>query len=149
MKKVLIVYKSKYGNTKHVAEAIGEGITKADRDNEVTISQVKDVNMITTQDYNVIVIGSPSHKGHPDKAISKLIDELGSVNLNNIKLAAFETCPPKDLGQVIKQMNERMAEKTWDVEIVLPGLSVEEYDRKTDFADDIYEKCREFGAGLV
>ena len=149
MKKVLIVYKSKFGNTKHMAEAIGEGITQADRENEIIISQVEDVDTVTTQDYDVIVIGSPCHKGHPDKAIMKFIGDLGIVNLNNVKLAAFETCPAKELGNVIKQMGERMAEKTEDVLIVSPGLSIEEQDRKTDLLDDTYDKCREFGAGLV
>jgi len=57
--KVLIVYETKYGNTKKAAETIGEVIKEAG--NDITVAQVDAVEMDTIKDYEAIVIGSPTY----------------------------------------------------------------------------------------
>ncbi|MBY9004967.1 MAG: flavodoxin domain-containing protein, partial [Candidatus Lokiarchaeota archaeon] len=50
--KVLIVYETKYGNTKNVAETIAEVIKEAG--NEVTVVKVDAVEMDSIKDYGAI-----------------------------------------------------------------------------------------------
>ena len=50
--KVLIVYDTKYGNTKQVANLIAEGITSSDG-NEVIVNNVKDVNQKCSRNDNL------------------------------------------------------------------------------------------------
>ncbi|MEX2725370.1 MAG: flavodoxin family protein [Candidatus Freyarchaeota archaeon] len=64
MSKVLIVYWSKYGNTKQVAEAIAKGIIEAKKA-EVMVKNVKDAEPEEVPKYDALIIGSPNHGGGP------------------------------------------------------------------------------------
>ncbi|MGQ9596841.1 MAG: flavodoxin family protein [Thermoproteota archaeon] len=73
MVKIFVVYDTKYGNTKLVAETIVEGMR------ETAISGVEEVDLKGVADYDAILIGSPNHWGGPIGGIKKLIDELGKL----------------------------------------------------------------------
>ena len=73
MPKVLIAYYSKTGNTRKMAELIAEGVKKEDV--EVEVADVKDVNSERLQDFDGIIIGSPTYYGSVASEIKELIDE--------------------------------------------------------------------------
>jgi len=79
MSKVIVVYESKYGNTKRVAEAIIEGM-KEIGDVEVSLKELKEVNLNDVPNYDAILIGSPNHIGGPTRGIKGFIDKLGKYN---------------------------------------------------------------------
>ena len=60
--KVLVVYDTKYGNTRLVAEKIVEGMREVERI-ETAISDVEEVDLDRIVDYDAILIGSPNHYG--------------------------------------------------------------------------------------
>ena len=62
MVRVFVVYDTKYGNTKLVAEKIVEGMREVEGI-ETAISDVEDVNLERVTDYDAILIGSPNHWG--------------------------------------------------------------------------------------
>jgi len=78
MTKVIVVYESKYGNTRQVAEAIIEGINEIERI-EAVLKEPKHVEPTEVLDYDVILIGSPNHFGGPTRGIKKFIDKLGKL----------------------------------------------------------------------
>ena len=73
MPKILIIYYSRSGNTKKMAEAIAEGIKKEGLG--AVIKKVKDVAVDELLKYKAIVIGSPTYYGTMAAEIKKLLDD--------------------------------------------------------------------------
>jgi len=73
MSKILVVYYSRTGNTKKMAEIIAEGIAK-----EGVEALLKDVNDLKAKEllkYEGIIVGSPTYYGTMSAEIKKLFDE--------------------------------------------------------------------------
>ena len=83
--KIIVVYASVFGNTKRVAETIGEGMKEIEG-TEVVVKKIKDVEPEEVLDYDVILIGSPNHMGGPTRSVKKLIDALGKLGLEGKSL---------------------------------------------------------------
>ena len=73
MAKVIIMYYSRSGNTKKMAESITEGLKKEDI--EVQLSRVQDVKSDDLLKFDGIIIGSPTYYGSMAAEIKKLLDE--------------------------------------------------------------------------
>lgn len=73
MAKTLIVYFSRSGHTKKMAESIAEGIIKENV--EVDIRNVKDVAAAELPVFDAIVVGSPTYYGSMAADIKRLFDE--------------------------------------------------------------------------
>jgi NAD(P)H dehydrogenase (quinone) len=73
MARVLVIYYSKTGNTKKMAESIVEGVNK--ESTEVVIKAVKDVQVDELLKYEAIIIGSPTYYGTMAAEIKKLLDD--------------------------------------------------------------------------
>jgi len=73
MARVLVIYYSKTGNTKRMAESIAEGVNKESM--EAIIKAVKDVNVDELLKYEAIIIGSPTYYGTMAAEIKKLLDD--------------------------------------------------------------------------
>jgi NAD(P)H dehydrogenase (quinone) len=76
MAKGIVVYYSRSGNTKKMAEIIAEAMNEADLPTEC-----KPVNKVKAEDllgYDAIVVGSPTYYGHMAGPIKELFDEMVS-----------------------------------------------------------------------
>ena len=73
MAKALIVYYSRSGNTRKMAETIAEGMKKEDV--EADVRDVKDVTPADLRAFDAIVVGSPTYYGSMAAEIKKLFDE--------------------------------------------------------------------------
>ena len=73
MPKILIVYYSRTGNTKKMAEAVAEGVKEEKAD--VAVKDVKDVKVDELLEYDGIIIGSPTYYGTLAAEIKKLLDD--------------------------------------------------------------------------
>lgn len=73
MHKALVVYYSRTGNTKKMAETILEGLKKEGLDAD--IKDVKDVKAADLLDCDAIIIGSPTYYGTIAAQIKGLLDE--------------------------------------------------------------------------
>ncbi len=72
MAKVLISYFSATGNTKRMAELVGEGATKGSGD--VTVKPLDQTSADELVDYDAIIFGSPTYYGAPAAEVRKLFD---------------------------------------------------------------------------
>ena len=68
MTKIILVYESKYGNTKLVAEKIVEAIKEVE-EMETTLSELKEVDLNKIPSYDAILIGAPNHFDGPTRGI--------------------------------------------------------------------------------
>jgi len=73
MAKALVIYYSRSGNTKKMAQLVAEGIKKEGM--EVTLKDVKDTNVDELLKYEAIIIGSPTYYGTMASEIKKLLDD--------------------------------------------------------------------------
>ncbi len=73
MAKILVVYYSRGGNTRRMAELVARGAEEAG--GEVTITEVARVSPEELLKYEGIIVGSPTYYGLPAWEIKKLLDE--------------------------------------------------------------------------
>ena len=73
MAKAIVVYYSRSGNTKEMAEIIGAAMNEAGLKTECkAVNKVKAEDLL---DYDAIVVGSPTYYGHMAAPIKELFDE--------------------------------------------------------------------------
>ncbi len=73
MAKVLVIYYSRSGHTKKMADSICEGVKKEGL--EAVLKNVKDVPVRDLLKYEGIIIGSPTYYGSMAAQIKKLLDD--------------------------------------------------------------------------
>jgi NAD(P)H dehydrogenase (quinone) len=74
MSNILILYYSKSGNTAKMAEYIAEGV-KVEKEIDVELKRVEDVNVDDLLNFDGIIIGSPTYYGTMAAEVKSLIDE--------------------------------------------------------------------------
>ena len=146
--KALIVYDTKYGNTKKVAELIAEGINSVEG-NEITINNVKDVDLNKENSYDMILIGSPNHVGSHTKSVKKFINKLSEALLKINSFAVFDTYLSKDFEKTVKKMEKQISERMPDLKKAAPGLSIKVEGIKGPITEIDLPKCKEFGINLI
>jgi len=147
--KTLLVYHSRYGNTKKVAELISEGL-KSGKDVQISIEHVNDVDLTKMDIYDLLLIGSPINLGGPDRAVKKFIKNLSKAPLKGNLYAVFDTyLNEKDHGKAVNKMEKLIIRKIPDVKMVSPGLSIKVSEIEGPIVKDDIKKCREFGEMLI
>ena len=144
MSNIIVVYESKYGNTRLVAENIIAGIKEVSK-TEVILSEVKQVNFDDIISSDAILIGSPNNWGRATGNIRKFIDNLGEINLNGKPAAVFDTYISRDFEKAVKKMEKQITEKVPSLKLVTPGLSIKVKSSKGPILEEELPKCREFG----
>ncbi len=144
MTKVIVVYESKYGNTKLVAETIIEGMKKV-KGIETVLNELKKVDLNEIPDYDAILVGSPNHFGGPTRGVKKFIDKLGKLNLKGKLAAVFETYMGGNFEKAAKKMEKKINEKVPGLKLVAPGLSIKVQGMKGPILEGELPKCKEFG----
>lgn len=142
--KVLVVYDTKYGNTKLVAETIIEGLEGVEGI-ETAIYDIEKLKLDDLPDFDVVLIGSPNHFGRPVRGINRFIDRLGELDTGGKKAAVFDTYLGGDFKKAVLKMESRIKEKVPDLELILPGLSIKVEGTKGPIVDGELPKCRDFG----
>jgi len=143
--KVIVVYESKYGNAKLVAETIAEGMGQVEGV-ETIVSEVKEVDLKKVPDYDAILVGSPTHIDRPTGGIKKFIGKLGKLPLEGKSFAAFATyLLDKSFEQATKRLEKRISEKVPGAKLAAPGLSIRVAGMKGSISEGELSKCKEFG----
>ena len=148
MKKALIVYESKYGNTRLVAEKIAEGMSQVS-EIEIELVELKDVNLDQVDEFDTILIGSPNHVGSPTRGIRKFIDKLSKSKIENKKVAVFDTYMASDFEKAAKKMEKQIGAKVPGLTLLAPGLSIRVDGMKGPVTDGELLKCVEFGLRIA
>jgi flavorubredoxin len=146
--KVIVVYDSKYGNTKLVAETITAGMREV-KGTETVVSGVKEVDLNRIPDYDAILLGSPNHIGGPTRGIKRFIDKLGKLPLEGKMFAVFDTYLGKDFEKAVKKMEKRIRDKVPGAKLAAPGLSIRVQGMKGPISEGELPKCREFGKKIA
>lgn len=82
MMKALVIYDSKYRNTEKIAQVIRDAI-------DGQILSVDEVNPVNLKEFDLVIIGSPTHGGFPTEGIHSLLKD--SRAFEDTRTAAFDT----------------------------------------------------------
>jgi len=139
-KRILIVYYSKTGHTKKMAEAIAKGCRKVENV-EVILKRVEDASNRDLLEADAIILGSPSYFRLPAWPIKKFIDESIEIygklkgKVGGMFSSAGEEKGAKKCIQGLREMLEEHCMK-----IIGEGVyAVESPDEKET------EACEKFG----
>jgi menaquinone-dependent protoporphyrinogen IX oxidase len=72
--KGIVVYDTSYGNTKKIAETIAETLKESRVD--VDLFYVKDVKKLSAEDYDFLVLGSPTKFGTMSFAVRRFLGKV-------------------------------------------------------------------------
>ena len=148
MAKAIVVYESKYGNTKLVAETIVEGM-RGVSGIETVLSEVKEVDLGQLTDFDVILVGSPNHMGSATRSIRKFIDKLGKLNLEGKLAAVFDTYLGGDFEKAVKKMEKQIGQKVPGLKLAASGLSIRVEGMKGPITEGELPKCKDFGVKIT
>jgi flavodoxin len=84
----LVVYDSKFGNTKKIAEVIAKSLKKR---YSVQVKQVSEFEEKDFEDVELFVAGAPTQGFRPSPDMKKFLKEIPNGNLKGKKVAAFDT----------------------------------------------------------
>ncbi len=151
--KALILYDSQFGNTKKIAEAIGQGITGS-----VTKS-VTEVKISDLAELKILIVGSPTQGGRATANLQKFLDGLSDQSLKGIGVAAFDTrfleekqkLPLKLLMKTVGYAGPRLAGilvKKGGKLLVSPEAFIVK-DMEGPLADGEEERAKEWGKLLM
>jgi flavodoxin len=86
--KSLVVYGSRYGNTRRVAEAIAEALGKY---GPVQLAAVENVPTVLPGQLDLVVVGGPTEGHRMTQAVTQLFDRMAEGALEGVAAAAFDT----------------------------------------------------------
>jgi flavodoxin len=86
--KSLVVYDSVFGNTKKVAQAIGNALGSQE---EIELRHVEDVKPGHLAGLRLLIVGSPTRQFRPTSATTRFLKSIPKNALKGVKVAAFDT----------------------------------------------------------
>jgi len=145
--RTIIVYYTRFGNTRQAAEAIREGIKEGGLDAECR--EIKDVKPEDLAQYDVILVGTPTHYGGMAEEIGKFFDASKEVEFKGKRTAAFDTRYEGEETGGLNELEKYM--KKLGMEIILPGLAVllPAGNAWGPLREGEITKCKKFGESIA
>jgi flavodoxin I len=84
--KTLVVYDSLYGNTRTIAEAIGDAVP-----GDVEVLHAGEADPSALQAYDLLIVGAPTHGGRASEPARGFLDQIQARALEGINVAGFDT----------------------------------------------------------
>ena len=147
MASAIVIYESKHGNTKLVAEKIAEGIRQASGV-EAEVRGLKKINPEGLTEFDAIVIGTPNHWGGATRGTRKFIDGLARFSFEGKLAAVFDTYLGSDFEKAVKKMEKQIAEKAPSLSLAALGLSVRVEGMKGPITEGELPGCQDFGVTI-
>ena len=146
MKKALIIYDTKFGNTEKIAKALASGMNEQGINAECI--HVENVQMDTLHEYNLLAIGGPTHGFGMSKPIKEFFKTLEKIDLREKNGFAFDTKnPPRYWGSAAKGIEKRLAKL--GINIVRPRSSAFVKGLKGPLHENAEETFRKIGVEIA
>lgn len=84
--KALVIYDSAYGNTERIAIAVGQALGEDTR-----VERVDDANWDDLNDYDLVVVGSPTQAGRPTPEVKAFLKNIPAGSLKGVEVTGFDT----------------------------------------------------------
>ncbi len=151
MTTAIIIYDTKYGNTRRVADAIKEGIEDS-KDIECVLTSIEGTHTSTLLRYDVILFGCPNHNQAPSLTMTRHIERIAKVGLSGKSGAVFDTYMGHNKGVAVKKLEALIREILPGLRLLVDGFSARVMTRTGPVTEEDLLNAREFGkriAGLI
>jgi len=150
MVKVLIVYDSKYGNTRRAGESILEGIRESEGF-ETSIGYVNELDIGKSVNFDAIVLGAPNHMGRPSRTMKKFVEKLTTLNLTAKNVAVFGTYSGRvrTADRAMKKLEKMVQTKLPNLNLISPSQSVRVNGVSGPLVEGELPKCVDFGRRIA
>ncbi len=146
MSRVVIIYDSKFGNTEKVARVLAEGM-KEQRVN-VDCLRIDKVDTGKLGDYDLLVIGGPTHAFGLSGPMKDLLRKLENVNVSGKRGFAFDTKFKSRLaGSAGKRIEKKL--KKLGMNIVKSHISAIVKGAEGPLEDGTEERFKQIGAYMA
>jgi flavodoxin len=146
MKRAVVLYDTKYGNTKRVAEAIHQGLEGSGIVS--TLAKIEDIHTLELANFDLVVFGCPNHNQAPSLTMLKYIDRVAAADLANKLCAAFDTYTGFNNGIALKKLEAHIRGRLPRVKILMDGLSVKVGSRAGPVVEEELPRSMAFGTEL-
>jgi flavodoxin len=148
--KVIIIYDSKYGNTKIAAENILEGIKQVEGF-EVTIGPTKEVDIQKLFSYDTLILGAPNHMASPSRTMKKFVEKLAKLDLKTKFVVVFGTYSGRERNpdRAVKKLEKIMEKSLPTSKLLLPSLSIKVKGVTGPLTEGEANRCLAFGKSIA
>ena len=152
--KGMVVYDTSYGNTKRIAETIAETLKECGI--EVDLFHVKDVKKLSAEDYDFLVLGSPTRFGTMSFAIRGFLGKVKSEEWMNRPFIVFDTENPENIERAQAEKKEwsaaeKISEKLRDKKMnqLLPVLKAVVFGQKGPLKEGEIGRAKDYARELA
>ncbi len=152
MERALVAYDSDFGNTRQAAEEIARGISMSGLVATTIVADVERLTPARVEEFDILVIGSPNHRGNASIRVRRFIRRLGGKGFQGKRLAVFDTCCARQTGRASRQIRAAVNREDPRASFQYSGLSLVMESRNGPFGPGELDRCWQFGqriAGLV
>ena len=148
MKKAMIVYYSKFGNTERIAKALGEGMKKGGL--SFDIASTENVDPAKLIEYDILALGAPTHAFGIAMPMKDFLKKLESEPMQGKKGFAFDTGFGKMLaGSAAKGIEKKLMEL--QVTIIRPRATakIKTVEGKTVLTENAEKEFEQIGEEIA
>jgi flavodoxin len=145
MKRVLIVFDSKFGNTEQLAREIGAGVEAAGTA-ECSVINIKAVGDQDISSFDGVLFGAPIHAFRATSGIKDAVKKAAKKGLDGKLVAAFDTYQAAGhKGKAAGQIRDMLGKKARGARLFFQDLTslVDGYEGPLNVAEPA--RAREFG----
>ena len=144
MKKVLVVFDTKYGNTEKLGREIASGIEESGLA-ECKVINIRDVETEDISVYDGVLFGGPIHAFRATSGIKNAVKKVAKQGLEGKLVAAFDTCMGSRQYRGTKGIEKIVRKKSPGARVMTPGLSALVDGFKGPLNSSEPARAREFG----
>ena len=147
--KGIVIFDTSYGNTRLIAQSISETLEESGI--EVDAFYVKDVKKLSANDYDFLVIGSPTRFGTMSFTVKGFLGKVRSKEWINKPFATFDTENPENIERKEGSAAEKIAEKLREKQMnqLLPALKSVVFGMKGPLQEGEIERAKEYAKELA
>ena len=145
MKKVLVVFDTKFGNTEQVGREIAAGIEETGMA-ECKVVGIKEVGADDISNYDGVLFGGPVHAFRATRGIKGAIKKAAKMGIDGRLVSSFDTYEaPGHKGNAVRGIEGEVSKRVPRAEIFTPGFTarVDGYEGPLNAAEPA--RAREFG----
>lgn len=147
--KGIVIYDTSYGNTRTIGDTIAETLKESGI--EVDTCYVKNVKKLNANDYDLMVLGSPTRFGTMSFTVKGFLGKVKSKHWINKYFAAFGTENPENIERGEGSAAEKIAEQLKEKQMIelLPPLKAIALGWKGPLQQGEIERTQEYAGELA
>lgn len=153
MKKAIVIYDTKYGNTEKIAQSLAVGLKE--QGVEADCIKIDEVEVDKLPKYDFLAVGGPTHMASMSEPMKEFLEKLKTVDISGKKGFCFDTRNQSrfnrfDLNSAAKRIEKKM--KKMKVKMIKPRRSAIVEGREgplEEGAQETFEKLGREIAGLI